>query len=161
MVLQRDIVGPPEGRWVSLWSSNGTLLVLQWDIGVVLSPLGVKRGPPKGHCRSSKGTLDVTVVLQGDIVGPPKGRWVSPWSSKGTLLVLQRDIGVVLSLLGVTVVLQRDTVGPPKGHRCHCGPPRGHCQSSKGTLLVLQRDNVGCQCGPPKPPPPFGPPIKM
>ena len=116
VVLQGDIVGPPEGLWVSLWSSNGTLLVLQRDIGVILSPLGVKRGPPKGHCRSSKGTLDVTVVLQGDIVGPPEGLWVSLWSSNGTLLVLQRDIGVILSPLGVKR-----------------GPPKGHCWSSKGT----------------------------
>ena len=74
--------------------------------------------------------IDVTVVLQGDIVGPPEGLWVSVWSSNGTLMVLQRDVG------------------------CHHGPPRGHCRSSKETLLVLQRDNVGCQCGPPKPPPP-------
>ena len=143
VVLQRDIVGchngPPKGHWchcelwVSPWSSNGTLLVLQRDVGCHC-------GPPTGHCWSSNGILVSychhwvsNSVLQRDTVGPPKGRWMSPWSSKGTLLVLQRDVG------------------------CHCGPPTGHCWSSneilvscchcwvslwssKGTLSVLQRD---------------------
>ena len=113
---------------MSLWSSSGTLLVLQRDIGVMSSLLGVTVVLQRG--------IDVTVVLQGDIVGPPEGLWVSVWSSNGTLMVLQRDVG------------------------CHRGPPRGHCRSSKETLLVLQRDNVGCQCGPPKPPPPPQPPNK-
>ena len=118
---------------MSLWSSKGSLLVLQRDVGCHC-------GPPTGHCWSSNGILVSychhwvsNSVLQRDTVGPPKGRWMSPWSSKGTLLVLQRDVG------------------------CHCGPPTGHCWSSneilvscchcwvslwssKGTLSVLQRD---------------------
>ena len=144
VVLQGGIVGPPRGHWCCIvtigcqtWSSKGrTLLVLQRDV----------------DCHwSSKGMLGVTVVLQRDIVGPPEGLWVSVWSSNGTLLVLQRDIGVMSSLLGVTVVLQRgidvtvvlqgDIVGPPKG--CWMS-----LWSSSGTLLVLQR-GFGCQCGPP------------
>ena len=124
VVLQGDVGGVVSLLGVAVghrWSSKGTLLVLQRDIGVLLS-LGCHRGPPRGHCWSSKGSA------------------VSLWSSKGTLLVLQRDIGVVLSPLGVTVVLQRDIVGPPMRYwchvvtaGCHCGPPKGHCRSSKGT----------------------------
>ena len=129
----------------------------RWEInrrcepwGESLSPLC---GPPRGHCwsskgpseslRSSKGTLlGVIMVLQGDVGGVVSLLSVAVghcWSSKGTLLVLQRDIGVVLSL------------------GCHRGPPRGHCWSSKGTLVlychhwvsnvVLQREDT---VGPPK-----------
>ena len=154
--------------------------VLQGDV------VGCHYGPPRRlwwrsvtvGCRCG-----TSLVLQRNTVGPPKGHrcrivtWVSLWSSKGTLLVLQR-------VSSVTVVLQGGIVGPPKGQQCHCGPPAGHCWSSKGTLvsychhwvcqtwsskgrtlLVLQRDvdchwsskgtllvlqrGFGCQCGPP------------
>ena len=152
--------GPPRGH---CWSSKGTLLVLQGAIRVtaVLQRVvvGCHCGPPRRRwwrsvtvgCRC--GTL---LVLQRNTVGPPKGHrcrivtWVSPWSSKGTLLVLQR-------VSSVTVVLQGGIVGPPKGQQCHRGPPRGHCWSSKGTLVlychhwvsnvVLQREDT---VGPPK-----------
>ena len=155
VVLQGDVGGVVSLLGVAVghcWSSKGTLLVLQRDIGVVLS-LGCHRGPPRGHCWSSKGSAvspwsskgallvlqrvsSVTVVLQGGIVGPPRGHWCcivtigcQTWSSKGrTLLVLQRDVDCHWSSKGTLLVLQRD-VG------CHCGPPAGHCWSSKGTSV--------------------------